>query len=121
MKYLQFEQLKNNLNIGKPVEQWIGHAIEKDYVVLKWIRIEKENDEFYGVVYTECFDEGDGDFLDIYEFSTIDPDESFGIINTFSTVDKAIEFALNEYGASINKFVNSGMIQDEYLLYLKNR
>ncbi len=121
MKYLQIDQLKTNLSLGKIVEQWIGHIIEKDYTVLKWIRIEKENDGEFSVVYIECFDEGDEDFVDIYDFSEIDPDVPYGVTNTFITIDRAIEFSIREYGAFINKFVNSGMIQDEYLAYLNTQ
>lgn len=117
MVYLQNEQLRTNLSLGKTVEQWLGYKQEESYIILRWISIEKENSE-YSVVYIESFDEGNEDFIDVYEFSTLDPDEPLGLINTFSTLDEAIDFSLNEYGAEIDKFVNRGMVQQEYLAYL---
>ncbi|RQO64362.1 hypothetical protein DBR43_33050 [Pedobacter sp. KBW06] len=121
MVYLQNEQLKTNLSLGRTVEQWLGYKQEDDYIVLRWISIEKESSDEYSVAYIESFDEGREDFLDIYEFSTLDPDEPLGIVTTFSTVDEAISFSLDEYGAKIDSFVSAGMIQDEYLNYLNNK
>lgn len=118
MKYLDFEQVKTNLSLGKSIEQWLGFEKKDDYVVLKWISIIREKAGKYSTVYIECFDEGNEDFLDIYEFSMIDPDEPYGVINEFQNYDEAIEFAIVEYGASKERFVNSGMIQEEYLNYM---
>lgn len=121
MIYLQNEQLRTNLSLGRTVEQWLGYKQEDDYIVLRWISIEKESGDGYSVAYIESFDEGTEDFLDIYEFSTLDPDEPLGIINTFSTIDEAIDFSLDEYGAKVDNFVSAGMIQEEYRTYLNEK
>ena len=121
MKYLEIEQLKTSLRLGKTVEQWLGHIDEEDYTILKWLSLEPEPNGKYSVVYIESFDDGNADFIDVYEFSALDPDEPFGVIETFSSLDEAITFSINEYGALEDKFVNSGMIQDEYLAYLNNK
>jgi len=121
MKYLMTDQLKTNLSLGRTVEQWIGHERKTNYTVLQWLIIEKENNGEYSVVFKECFDEGAENFLDIYEFSALDPDEPYGMITTFGTIADAIEFSESEYGASKDKFVNSEMIQEEYLAYLKGQ
>ena len=120
MVYLQNEQLRANLSLGKAVEQWLGYVQEDGYVILRWISIEKENSE-YSVAYIESLDEGNEDFIDVYEFSTLDPDEPLGLINTFPTLKEAIDFSLNEYGADIDKFLNSGIIQEEYRSYLNGK
>ncbi|WP_121810855.1 hypothetical protein [Mucilaginibacter kameinonensis] len=120
MKYLSSEQLKTNLSSGKPIEQWLSYQKQSDYTILKWLRIDKEKDSTYSVSYMECFDEGDEDFLDIYEFAPLDPDEPF-IINSFSTIDEALIFAIDKYEASESRFVPAGMIQDEYKNYLRKR
>jgi len=121
MIYLQNEQLRTNLSLGRTVEQWLGYKQEDDYIVLRWISIEKESSDEYSVAYIESFDEGSEDFLDIYEFSTLDPDEPLGIVTTFSTIDEAISFSLDEYGAKMDNFVSAGMIEAEYLNYLNNK
>ncbi|UOE51445.1 hypothetical protein MTO98_10185 [Mucilaginibacter sp. SMC90] len=120
MKYLSSEQLKTNLSSGKPIEQWLSHQKQDDYTILKWLRIDKEKDSTYSVSYMECFDEGDEDFLDIYEFAPLDPDEPF-TINSFSNINEALFFAINKYQASESRFVAAGMIQEEYKEYLMAR
>jgi len=120
MKYLIFDQAQTHLKLGKTIEQWIGAEEKDDYVILKWVTISREKDNLYIVGYTECFDEGNEDFIDIYAFSAVDPDEPFGIFNQFSSALEAIEFSLNKYGLSKDRFLNSGMIQEEYLSYLKS-
>lgn len=121
MIYLKNEQLRTNLSLGKIVEQWLGYKQEDDYIILRWISLEKENSGEFSVAYIESFDEGSEDFIDVYEFSTLDPDEPLGIINTFSTLDEAINFSLGEYGAEIDNFINAGMIQEEYRTYLNRK
>lgn len=118
MLYLEIEQLKTYLSLGNTLEQWLGHERKDEYTVLKWLSIEKERSGEYAVSYIESFDEGSLEFIDIYEFSTLDPDEPFGVTNTFSSVDKALDFAKKEYNASLDKYVTGGMIQEEYLHYL---
>ncbi|NQX43247.1 hypothetical protein SAMN05421820_1166 [Pedobacter steynii] len=118
MIFLQNEQLRTNLSLGRKVEQWLGYKQEDSYIILRWISLEKEDNGEFSVAYIESFDEGNEDFIDVYEFSTLDPDEPLGIINTFSTLDEAIDFSLDEYGAEIDNFINAGMIQEEYRTYL---
>lgn len=117
-RYLTEDQLKSNLRLGRSVEQWLGSVEEDDYIILKWLRIDKERDESFSVTYFESFDEGSEELLDVYEFSLVDPDEPFGVINTFSSIADALEFAIITYNASNDKYVSSGMIQEEYRDYI---
>lgn len=121
MIYLLNEQLRTNLSLGRTIEQWLGYKQEDDYILLRWISIEKESNANYSVAYIESFDEGSEDFVDIYEFSTLDPDEALGIVTTFSTADEAINFSLKEYAAKMDRFVSAGMIQEEYRTYLNEK
>jgi hypothetical protein len=117
IRYLGEEQLKTNLRLGKSIEQWLSTNRVDNYSIIKWLTIEKEMDGVYNVAYIESFDEGNEDFIDIYEFSTIDPDEPHGIVNTFNSVEEALKFSIITYGASSDKFVSAGMIQEEYRDY----
>ncbi len=119
MLHLKIEQLRTNLSLGKTVEQWLGYEDQDNYTVLRWISIEKERDGTFSVAFIECFDEGNEGFTDVYEFSLLDPDEPEGVLRTFDTFDEAIDFSVAEYGAKSDNFVSQGMIQDEYLAYLK--
>lgn len=116
--YLNEDQVRSRLNLGKPVEQWLGISDEVEYTVLKWLRIDKERNNTFTIAYFECLDDGNEEFADIYEFSTLDPDEPFGLLKEFDSVDDALTFSIDTYQASFIKFVSGGMIQDEYLGYL---
>ena len=118
IKYLTREQLMSNLLLGKSVEQWLTYEKESDYTILKWVRIDKEKSLKYSVSYFESFDEGNEGFLDIYEFSLLDPDEPFGVISVFESVEDALSFAETKHSVSIDRFVPAGGIQDEYQNYL---
>jgi len=118
--YLKKEQVRSSLKVGKAVEQWLGHFSEGNDTVLKWLRIYREKEE-YNVMYIECYDQGNEDFIDVYDFTIIDPDEPYGAITSFSSIDQAIEFSKNEYGSLDDRFVTNGLIQQEYLKYLKQK
>ncbi|OOQ58014.1 hypothetical protein [Mucilaginibacter pedocola] len=120
-RYLTEEQLIAHLRLDKAVEQWLGVIKEETYTIIKWLRIDKESASQYSVAYFECFDEGEEDFVDIYEFSQLDPDEPFGVINSFDTVEDALKFDDTSYTAMIGKYVSAGSIQEEYLDYLESR
>lgn len=114
------EQLRDNLSLGRSVEQWLGPAIFPDYVTLRTLTISKERDSTYTTSYVEYFDDGHEDFTDIDAFSYLHPDEP-ELLNNFDTVDEALQFVLTSYNATPDKFVNTGMLQDEYRDYLKTR
>ncbi|MNW10470.1 hypothetical protein D3C71_2077010 [compost metagenome] len=48
----------------------------------------------------------------------VDPDEPFGVINTFASIDEAIQFATVKYSASNFKYITAGTIQEEYKDYI---
>jgi hypothetical protein len=120
MRYLLPEQLRANLSLGRPVEQWLPPRLHDDYVVLRLLRIEKERNSTYATIYIECFDDGNEGFVDVYAFSSVNPDES-EVVNNFDLVEGALGFAIENYHASPEKFVGAGMVEEEYKAYLKLR
>lgn len=107
--------------MGKPVEQWLSHVHKADYTVIKWIALNREEKQF-GLTYFESFDEGEEDFYDVHEFSVIDPEDApLGINHVFNTVEAAVAFAVQNYGASANRFVAFGMIAEEYRKHLLSK
>ncbi|AYB32864.1 hypothetical protein [Chryseolinea soli] len=119
--YLENSQLITYLRLGKRIEQWLGTTKEQEETIIKWLSIELQKDGSYGVTYLEVFDEGNEDFLDIYEFSAPDPDLEFGESDSFATCEEALEFSRQKYGCRDDKFVTAGQIQEEYRLYLLSR
>ncbi|WP_286841952.1 MULTISPECIES: hypothetical protein [Sphingobacterium] len=120
MRYLNEDEIQSRLRLGKSVEQWLGVVQETDYTILRWLSIDKVSDESFSVAYFESFDEGNEDFLDIYSFSLVDPDEPFGVIHTFSSVADALEFVGLTYKASPHKYTSAGMVQEEYRDYINS-
>jgi hypothetical protein len=80
--YLDFQQLTSYLTLGKSVEQWLGVLRQDAFIIVRWLRIDLERNGNYSVSYFEVFDEGDEEFLDVYEFNVVDPDEPYGKIDT---------------------------------------
>ena len=91
---------------------------DKGDTIIKWLTIESEKNGTYRVTYFEVLDEGNEDFLDIYEFSAFDPDLPFGKSESLATGEGALEFSRQRYGCRDDKFVNVGLIQEEYRLFL---
>ena len=117
--YLHASELAARVNLGKEAEQWLSYEIESEYNFIKWLVISKYNKQFT-ITYFESFDEGSSDFHDVHEFSVLDPEDApYGITNEFKSLEDAVDFAVKTYGASANRFVAGGMIQNEYADYLR--
>jgi hypothetical protein len=114
-RYLSFLELTARLHIGKEVDQWLGHVEETDYTVIKWLYIAKETPQQYLVCYRESFDEGDEEWHQVAEFSLLDPDAE--VTHYFTSVEEAMAFASQTYGASTERFIPSGMLSVEYATY----
>lgn len=118
--YLSPQELVARVHLGKPVEQWLSYTHEADYTVIKWIVIDKVETK-YSTTYFESFDEGEESFHDVHEFSVVDPEnEPFGITHIFNSVEAAVAFAIDTYGASPDKFVAFAMIAEEYAKYFRS-
>jgi hypothetical protein len=117
--YLSTAELEARLHLGKGAEQWLSYVQESEYAFIRWLSIDKDRSQFT-VTYFKSFDEGDEGFHDVHEFSVLDPEEApYGVTHEFNSAVEAIAFVVETYGASADKFVASGMIQDEYAKHLR--
>ncbi|QKG57047.1 hypothetical protein GKZ68_10650 [Hymenobacter sp. BRD128] len=116
--YLSPLELTARLHLGKEVHQWLGYFAEDDYIVLRWLYIAK-NKQQYTVCYVESFDEGDEEWTDVTEFSHLDPDEA--IEHSFASVEEAVEFAIQTYAGSREGFIPGGLLHAEYLAYWRSK
>jgi len=114
--YLTEPELLARIRLGEEAAQWLGHVDETDYSIIKWLTVGKTGSHYY-VLYQESFDEGDEEFCDIVEFSLVDPDADEGA--SFDSAEDAVNFAVEQHGASVDKFVAGSMINEEYARYLK--
>lgn len=82
--------------------------------VIGFLRIEREGSDAWTVRVSEVFDDGQEDFIDIYAFGYPDPDVPFVVVRSFQSVEAALAYAVQDLSASLDRFVNAGVIQDEY-------
>ncbi|WP_420127915.1 hypothetical protein [Longimicrobium sp.] len=121
-RYLLLPYVRSALNRGGSVEQFLGGFQHDGEPAIRWIALRQEEDAVVLSVY-EAYDEGGEDWLDVYAFQPVGDSDEFGLAaeHHLSTVDEAIAFAVERYGASPDRFVNGSMVQDEYRDYLSRR
>jgi hypothetical protein len=117
--YLYPVELQARVHAGKEVEQWLGHAEEGEYTVIKWLYLAQEEQDRYSVNYLESFDEGDEEWQIISEFSLLDPDAKESIV--FDSVKETVAYAVQIYGASPDRFIPGVMLAEEYARYWQSK
>jgi hypothetical protein len=117
-RYLDNQTVKTYLNLGKTIEVFLGR-ISDNREIISFLEFKKTNTNNIEVTYIEVYDEGNLEFLDLYSFSFVDPDMNFEKFN-FENIDSAIEFIRDKFKLNEIKFVNAGIIQDEYADLLKS-
>ncbi|MCO4294134.1 hypothetical protein NF867_14820 [Solitalea sp. MAHUQ-68] len=112
MKYLLESQLSSYLRPDKTIEQFIGRIEFPEYSGFRWISIDRDKDEFKLIVH-EVFDDSN-EIESIYNFSYIEPDDLYGKeIQTFDSLDDALETAERLYSASRNRYLTFGFLDEE--------
>ena len=114
MRHLPFSEVSSCLDRGRPVEQLLEERMEGEDRILRIARIDRESDGMFSVAYFEVYDQGSEDAWDVYEFASYDPDMAYGDITQFESSREALAFASSSYGALPDRYVNVGMVQDEY-------
>ena len=104
------------LSAGRSVEQFLPPRIEEGETIIRWLDLSCDDDSYVLSLY-EVFDGGSPDYLDVYSFEQVTPDEG-PVRHSFPTLDEALEFAASTYAAPKNNYVSQGLIQDEYAAYL---
>ena len=117
--YLSRLELKARIHVGKEAEQWLSHAEEGEYTVIKWLYLVQEDRHRYSVTYLESFDEGDEGWQLVPEFSLLDPNAEERTV--FDSVEEAVAYAVQAYGASPDRFVPKGMLVQEYARYWQSK
>ncbi|MCW0457417.1 MULTISPECIES: hypothetical protein [Xanthomonas] len=114
MRYLTNLDVRTNLAAGREVEQLLPERHEMNQLVIRYISIEKNRSGGWKVRFCEVFDGGNPEFIDVYEFEALDPDLPFGDEWVFDSIEGAMSFAEEKFGAANDRYVNRGLIQDEY-------
>ncbi|UOG77405.1 hypothetical protein MTX78_23975 (plasmid) [Hymenobacter tibetensis] len=117
--YLSPLELVARVHLGKEVEQWLGAVQQEGQPILQWLCLYQEEPHQYAVTYIESYDEGDEEWQDVASFSQVEPEESPRQL--FPSVEQALAFARQTYGAAPDRFVASGMIAAEYATYWRSK
>jgi hypothetical protein len=115
MRYLTDYNIRSALNRRKFVEQFLGSGSDGDKPTIRRLVL-AFHEEGFRLTYYETYDEGSDTFHDVYEFSSVAPDDD-PPEQTFDTLKDALAHAVSVYGASPSRWVNQFVIQDEYADY----
>src|SRR5437899_2290127 len=114
--YLDLTYIRNALNLGKAVSQWLPPRVGGECTILRWISLEPSGDRVR-LRYCEVFDAPEMGTYDIGEFPAVNPDEPEGATEEHPTLEAALEAARVNCGARDDRYVNASMIDSEYESY----
>jgi hypothetical protein len=104
------------LSARRRVEQFLPPRSEGGVTILRWLDLSCEDDSYILSLH-EVFDDGSPDYVDVYSFEQVAPDEA-PARHSFPSLSQALEFAASTFAAPKNNYVSQGLIQDEYAAYL---
>ncbi|WP_460716839.1 hypothetical protein [Nocardioides dilutus] len=113
MRHLTEQQAAAALRRGGSIEQLLTTTLDEGTV--RWLSIAAADGGF-ALRRHAVLNDGDDDFLDVYEFRPADEDVDVGdgiMIGRFADALTAFE-AASQNGARMSRWVNGGVIQDEY-------
>jgi hypothetical protein len=116
-RYLTRSECEAALNRGRQIEQFLGGYLEGCDPAIRYAVVRRENERLVATVY-EHYEPSDANFFDVGEFRSVQPD-SDPEDHYFDSLDEAISFLTYDRGASPDKFVNQGMVDEEYKDYAK--
>ena len=116
-RYLSLQEAKAALRRGKAVEIFLGGFQVNTEQCIRWASFIATSEGVTGHVW-EAFDQGSKDYVDVYTFDSPSGEYDEPVK---SVVAPSLEKAANELGITEPKYVNQGIIQDEYLSYLQQR
>ncbi|MBW8850973.1 MAG: hypothetical protein JF600_09360 [Xanthomonadales bacterium] len=92
------------------MEQFVGLRADGSGSRICWLEIRPVRDAFEAHRF-DVVDHGAPDSLDVYAWADGDAEQESSM---FATPEAAIEFTIKHWGADSLKWVNQGVLQDEY-------
>ena len=113
-RYLNIQEAEVTLRRGKTVESFLGGFTLDGERCIRWADFQL-NEAGVTANLWEAYDQGSEEYADIYTFDSPHTEyiEPVKVVHSKNLEDAAKELGLTEY-----KFVNRGVVQDEYLSYL---
>lgn len=119
-RYLQADEVAAALRRGKGVECFLGRCSRDGKPGIRWISLHASGQSIELRVYDSA-DVGRPDYLDIYEFGPLDPALELGSADetlSFSDLQSCLDALSARFPTATSRFVNEGVIQDEYAEFL---
>jgi hypothetical protein len=113
VRHLTEQQAVSALRRRAVVEQMLSTDLHEGS--FRWLDV-RPSAATYTLRLHETVDDGTVDYLDVYEFRSVDEDDEFGegiVLGEFGEISAVLEAAV-EQGANPDRWVNAGVIQDEY-------
>jgi len=121
MTYLTPLQAETNLRLGKELEQWLGRTTTDAGPVLRWVAACRAGEAAYTVVLYEAL-EAERAGYDLYGLYAVERDEDGALQQVFGagkeyacSSPEQVFLRVAELGGSTDRFVNGGLLQDEYV------
>ena len=112
-RHLTITEANLAIKRNKDVEIFIDGFVFKTKKCIRWASFRMEENYVVGNIW-ESFDDGSEDFLDIYSFSPLTEEwEPVQTVKGTTLIEVVIKMELPK-----DKFVNAGVVQDEYADYL---
>lgn len=120
MRYLAESFALGALRRGKAIAQFLGPSEgQAGGLVVSWVEVQPSRDAFTVVLHA-AEDVGGEYFADLWEFPPADPDNEFGRkLGEAEEPSEAVAIAEKLTGAVRSRWVNLGVVQDEYLDYVR--
>jgi hypothetical protein len=120
-RYLIDPFIRSAISRGRSVEQFLGGFSYQGDPAIRWLSIRADDN---GVVLSlyESYDPQEEDFVDVYSFPELEVEQGEAAAeHTCESIEEALALARSTYGASADRWVNDGVVQDEYGDYRKRQ
>lgn len=122
MRYLSGMHLEYAIRHGKTIEQFLGGFEHNGEKAVRYLSIRKKDEESWLILH-DLFDQGTADLADLYNFEYLDlPENRWEPYPLkFTEPNDALRYAQEKFGASLDRRVNSGVVQTEYSEWKQTR
>jgi len=114
-RHLTENEAVSALRRGRAVEQLLDEARHEGRPTARWLSIIRREDAFVVLVH-HVYDDGSPDFRDLSEFEPVDIEEDVGEgreVAREPEPERAL-LAASSHGAAPERWVNEGVVADEY-------
>jgi hypothetical protein len=117
VRHLSIDQARAALRRGAAIEQLLNRSETDGRPALRWLSLIPSKAGDIEMRFHSVFDVGTDEFADVTEFPPTEADESIGEgrpMGHYREPEHALREARMEWGAVDDRWVNSGLVGEEY-------